>query len=288
MRLANFKKDGALQAGIVTSEEVIPLANVAPDLPTTVEGLIVAGDDAKTRLRAIELSDAPRLDLFSVELASPILRPGKFLALGMNYRRHVEEAIQLGITPAKYQYWFNKQITCINGPYGHIVKPDVSDTLDHEVELAFVIGRRAKNVKAAQALSYIAGYTICNDVSVREWQNHTPTFTMGKSFDSHGPLGPWLVMAEEIQDPQSLGLRCLVNGEVRQHSNTSDMVYSCADMIQYLSTAFTLEPGDVIATGTPEGVGVAKNPPVFLKVGDVVRCEIDGIGFIENEVIAET
>lgn len=158
--------------------------------------------------------------------------------------------------------------------------------LDYEVELGVVIGRPAKGVKAADALDHIFGYVVANDVSARDWQRHTPTFTIGKSFDTHGPIGPWLVTADEIADPQNLDLRCLVNGQVRQENNTANMIYSIAEQIEYLSTAFTLEPGDLIATGTPEGVGAALEPPVFLQPGDVVRCEVEGIGAIENRVIA--
>jgi 2-keto-4-pentenoate hydratase/2-oxohepta-3-ene-1,7-dioic acid hydratase in catechol pathway len=148
-----------------------------------------------------------------------------------------------------------------------------------------VIGAKAKGVKAADALSHVFGYLVANDVSARDWQKHSPTFTMGKSFDTHGPIGPWIVTADEIPDPQNLPLRSFVNGELRQESNTSNMSFSVAEQIEYLSTAFTLEPGDLIATGTPEGVGMAMDPPQFLKPGDVVRCEIDGIGAIENKVI---
>jgi 2-keto-4-pentenoate hydratase/2-oxohepta-3-ene-1,7-dioic acid hydratase in catechol pathway len=162
----------------------------------------------------------------------------------------------------------------------------VTEKLDYEVELGVVIGRAAKSVSADRAPGHIFGYLVVNDISARDWQFHSPTFTMGKSFDSHGPIGPWIVTADELGDPQQLDLRCFVNGELRQSSNTSQMIYSIAQQIEYLSTAFTLEPGDLIATGTPEGVGVGMTPPQFLKAGDVVRCEVDRIGAIENQVAA--
>ncbi|MDB5686047.1 MAG: 5-carboxymethyl-2-hydroxymuconate isomerase, partial [Rhizorhabdus sp.] len=181
------------------------------------------------------------------------------------------------------QFWFNKQTTCLAGPFD-VIEPGVSEKLDYEVELVAVIGKNTKGVSPADALSYVFGYTVGNDVSARDWQFHSPTFTMGKSFDTHGPIGPWIVTADEIPDPQALPLRCLVNGETRQENNTSEMIHSVANQISYLSTAFTLEPGDLIATGTPEGVGVGRVPQVFLQPGDVVRCEIDGIGAIENKV----
>src|SRR3546814_857656 len=205
----------------------------------------------------------------------------------MNYRKHVEEGAKLGIAEPGKQLWFNKQTTSITGPYDGIVKPDVSDQIDYEAELGVVIGKAAKHVAAADAHTHIFGYFVANDVSTRDWQFHTSTFTMGKSFDSHGPTGPWIVTADEISDPHALDVRCLVNGELRQSSNTGMMLANIFEQIEYLSTAFTLEPGDLIATGTPEGVGIAMDPPTFLKVGDVVRCEIDGIGAIENDVIAE-
>ena len=159
-----------------------------------------------------------------------------------------------------------------------------TEKLDYEVELAAVIGAPAKRVSEAEAKDHVFGYTVANDVSARDWQFHTPTFTMGKSFDTHGPIGPWIVTADELDDPHALNLRCYVNGDLRQSSNTGLMVNDLWKQIAYLSTAFTLETGDLIATGTPEGVGVGREPPVFLKPGDVVRCEIDGIGAIQNRV----
>jgi 2-keto-4-pentenoate hydratase/2-oxohepta-3-ene-1,7-dioic acid hydratase in catechol pathway len=183
-----------------------------------------------------------------------------------------------------YQFWFNKQTTCIAGPFDDI-DPGVTEKLDYEVELCAVIGHAAKRVTEAEAPHHVFGYMVANDVSARDWQLHSPTFTMGKSFDTHGPVGPWIVTADEIPDPHALPLRCRVNGEIRQDSDTSQMVHSLWAQIAYLSTAFTLEPGDLLATGTPHGVGAAMTPPVWLKPGDVVRCEIDGIGAIENRVV---
>jgi 2-keto-4-pentenoate hydratase/2-oxohepta-3-ene-1,7-dioic acid hydratase in catechol pathway len=147
-----------------------------------------------------------------------------------------------------------------------------------------VIGAKAKSVGRDKAAAHIFGYTVANDVSARDWQQHSPTFTMGKSFDTHGPIGPWIVTADEIADPHGLAIRCSVNGEIRQQADTGDLIHDVWDQIAYLSTAFTLEPGDLIATGTPSGVGIGMQPPQFLKRGDIVRCEIDGIGAIENRV----
>jgi 2-keto-4-pentenoate hydratase/2-oxohepta-3-ene-1,7-dioic acid hydratase in catechol pathway len=225
----------------------------------------------------------PQHALEDVRLLAPVPRPGKYLAIGLNYKKHADEARRLGMAVPEHQVWFNKQTTCISGPYDEI-DPGVSEKLDYEAELGLVIGARAKGVGREDALGHVFGYFVANDVSARDWQMHSPTFTMGKSFDTHGPIGPWIVTADEIPEPQNLELRCYVNGELRQATNTSDMVHDIASQINYLSTAFTLEPGDLIATGTPSGVGVAMNPPVFLQPGDVVRCEIDGVGVIENRV----
>ena len=149
-----------------------------------------------------------------------------------------------------------------------------------------MIGRFAKRVSETDAASYVFGYLVANDVSARDWQFHTPTFTMGKSFDTHGPIGPWIVTADEIADPHNLRVRTWVNGELRQDNTTANMIHNLWEQIAYLSTAFTLDSGDLLATGTPEGVGVAMDPPVFLKPGDIVRCEVEGIGAIENGVVA--
>jgi 2-keto-4-pentenoate hydratase/2-oxohepta-3-ene-1,7-dioic acid hydratase in catechol pathway len=186
-----------------------------------------------------------------------------------------------------HQTWFNKQVTCVNGPYDDIHLPRVSATLDYEGELAMVIGRRGRHIKASAAKEFIAGFTICNDVSVREWQLRASTHTLGKSFDTHGPLGPWIVTLDELRDPHDLSLRTLVNGELRQNANTSELLWRFGDMLEELSTSFTLEPGDILSTGSPAGVGGAQQPPVYLKAGDVVRVEIEGIGHIENRVVPE-
>jgi 2-keto-4-pentenoate hydratase/2-oxohepta-3-ene-1,7-dioic acid hydratase in catechol pathway len=164
--------------------------------------------------------------------------------------------------------------------------PSVSDKLDYEAELGVVIGMRCRHVSREQARLVIAGYTVCNDVSVRDWQSRAQTMTLGKSFDTHGPIGPWIVTDDEVPDPHALRLRAFVNGEVRQDSNTADMIYDIYEQIAYLSMVMTLEPGDVLATGTPAGVGVGMVPPCFLKLGDVVRIEVEGVGAIENKVIA--
>ena len=288
MRLVRYSRKGATELGVLEADDpsqIVSLSAIAQDYPTMLS-IINAGPAALHQVRAAELRRADCLALDSIKLLAPIERPGKFLAIGMNYQKHIEEAKRLGITPPANQFWFNKQTSCIAGPYDDI-DPGVSERLDYEVELGVVIGRSAKHVSEADAREHVFGYLVVNDVSARDWQQHSPTFTVGKSFDTHGPIGPCIVTADEIKDPHKLALRCLVNGQVRQDATTSDMAYSVWQQVAYLSTAFTLDPGDLIATGTPAGVGVGMQPPRFLQPGDVVRCEIDGIGAIENRVKVE-
>ncbi len=283
MRFVRFEQDGA-RIGAVKAGGVIDL--VAAGSPwQTIREIAAAGDDALRELGVLVDGRTPERMLDDLRLLAPIERPGKYLAIGMNYAKHLEEADRLGLARAKHQTWFNKQTTCIAGPYDEI-DPGVTEKLDYEVELGAVIGKPAKSVSEADAPAHVFGYFVANDVSARDWQFHTPTFTMGKSFDTHGPIGPWIVTADEVADPHALDLRAYVNGELRQSNNTGGMINNLWAQIAYLSTAFTLETGDLIATGTPEGVGVGMEPPVFLQPGDVVRCEIDGIGAIENRVAA--
>lgn len=281
MKLLRFKQDdGMAHLGVAVGERIVALDCLG--FPTMLN-LIESGSEGLARVRAHIASASAKLALAETALLAPIEKPGKYLAIGMNYTKHLAEADKLGVPRAGYQVWFNKQTTCLVGPYDQI-DPGVTEKLDYEIELGVVIGRRAKGVSEADASKFVFGYFVANDVSARDWQFHSPTFTMGKSFDTHGPIGPWIVTADEITNPHALGLRTYVNGELRQESNTSLMRASVWQQIAYLTTAFTLEPGDLIATGTPEGVGVSRTPPVFLRRGDVVRCEIDGIGAIENRV----
>jgi 2-keto-4-pentenoate hydratase/2-oxohepta-3-ene-1,7-dioic acid hydratase in catechol pathway len=227
---------------------------------------------------------ARRVPLADVRLLAPIPHPPKFLAIGLNYADHIAEA---GMQAPDFPVFFNKQTTCVTGPGDPIHVPRVSALVDYEGELGIVIGRRCRHVPASRAHEVIAGYTIVNDVTVRDWQFKAPTMTIGKSFDTHGPTGPWVVTADEIPDPQDLRIRTWVNEQLLQDASTKEMIFDCAQQIETLSTAFTLEPGDLIATGTPAGVGIVRKPPVFLQPGDSVRIEIDGIGTLENPVIAE-
>ena len=284
MKLATFSHGGTTRVGVVDGEEVVDLAAAGPDLPSEMTALLAAGDDALLKVRNLALGGAGRIPLADVRLEAPVLRPPEFLAIGLNYADHIEES---GMEKPGFPMFFNKQSSCVTGPAGAIHLPRVSAALDYEGELGFVIGRRARHVPAERALEFIAGFLVVDDVSVRDWQFKAPTMTLGKSFDTHGPIGPWIVTPDEVGDPHALDLRTWVNGELRQESNTRHLVFNCFEQLETLSTVCTLEPGTVVATGTPGGVGVAAKPPVFLVAGDVVRIEISGIGEIENTVIAE-
>ena len=284
MKLCTFLRDGVPLAGVVTNDGIVDLSESAPELPAEMTALLAAGEPALRRAAAAASAARARIALDSVRLAPPILRPPKFLAVGLNYADHVAEA---GLERPKLPTVFNKQSTCVAGPTDPVHMPRVSSALDYEGELGFVVGRRCRHVPREHAHEVIAGYLVVNDVSVRDWQLRIPTWTMGKSFDTHGPIGPWITTADEVGDPHALRLRTWVNGELRQDSSTKNLIFDCFAIVEHLSTAFTLEPGDVVATGTPGGVGIVMKPPKLLAVGDVVRVEIEGLGTLENRVVAE-
>ncbi len=284
MKLATFTQDGATRIGVVTGDGIIDLAAAAPDLPRDMVAFLAAGPAARDAARQASARARSRLPLAGVRLEAPVPRPPKFLAIGLNYADHVQES---GMEAPAVPVFFNKQSTCVVGPADPIHLPRVSPLLDYEGELGFVIGRRCRHVPRDRAHEVIAGYMVVNDVSVRDWQLRTPTMTMGKSFDTHGPTGPWLVTGDELGDPHGLELRTWVNGELRQHSSTRQLIFDCFAQVEHLTTAFTLEPGDIVTTGTPVGVGGAMHPPRFLQAGDVVRVEVERLGSIENTVIDE-
>jgi 2-keto-4-pentenoate hydratase/2-oxohepta-3-ene-1,7-dioic acid hydratase in catechol pathway len=283
MKLLRFDDGGTARLGVVKGDKIVPLGTLSDEYPTMLS-VIQGGAHALGKIRSVAEDEDAALPLADARLLAPIERPGKYMAIGMNYRKHIEEAVRHGVTPPANQFWFNKQTSCLAGPYDPI-DPGVTEKLDYEAELCAVIGTAAKGVTRGNAPAHVFGYTVANDVSARDWQQHSPTFTVAKSFDTYGPIGPWIVTADEIPDPHALAIRCLVNGELRQDANTGEMVYDLWDQISYLSTAFTLEPGDLLATGTPSGVGAGMQPQSFLKSGDAVRVEIDGIGAIENRVL---
>jgi 2-keto-4-pentenoate hydratase/2-oxohepta-3-ene-1,7-dioic acid hydratase in catechol pathway len=278
MKLCRFvSDDGAPAMGIVEDGEVVvlPGGDLSPE-PAAALGEIGLEESAE---------GAPRLSLADVRLLAPVM-PRKYLGIALNYADHIAE---MGMEAPEVPVFFNKQVTCVVGPGADIHMPKVSTFLDYEAELAIVIGKRCRHVPVERAHEVIAGYTCANDVSVRDWQGKAQTMTIGKSFDTHGPLGPWLVTADELGDPNDLAIRCTVNDESRQDARTSEMVFDCFQQVAHLSEAFTLEPGDVIATGTPSGVGLGRQPVSenLLHVGDTVRVEIEGIGELVNAVVEE-
>ena len=282
MKIATFTHRGAQRVGIVDGAEVCDVS-AGGGVPRDVIDLLAGGAAALDALRKAAAT-APRLPLADVHLDAPVPRPRKFLAIGLNYAEHAAEA---GRGEPAFPIFFNKQTSCVTGPYDPIHRPRVSQALDYEGELAFVIGRRCRHVPEERAHEVIAGYLICHDVSVRDWQFKAQTMTLGKSFDTHGPLGPWLTTPDEVGDPHDLELSTYVNGERRQHARTSQLITDCFAQVALLSTVFTLEPGDVVSTGTPAGVAGAMKPPRWLVPGDVVRIEIEKLGHLENRVIEE-
>jgi 2-keto-4-pentenoate hydratase/2-oxohepta-3-ene-1,7-dioic acid hydratase in catechol pathway len=284
MKLASFELGGESRVGIVSGDELIDLVQAAPDLPRDMVGVIAAWAGIEDRLRALVRTAKPHFEIAGVHLLAPVPKPQKILAIGLNYADHVAET---GREPPREQMWFPKLVNAVNGPCDPIQLPKASAQVDYEAELVVVIGKRCRHVSKEDAPGVVFGYCAGNDVSVRDWQFRTPQYMLGKSFDTHAPFGPWIVTADEIGDPHGLGIRTLVNGEIRQSSNTKHLIFNVFDQIAHVSQALTLEAGDVIFTGTPGGVGLAMKPPCFLKAGDVVRVEIDRIGALEAEIVPE-
>ena len=284
MKLITFTESSRTRIGLLQGEQIVDLSQTAPALPDDMLTLLEAGDTALQEA-AKHADAATHFAAADVVIEAPIRRPPKILAIGLNYQAHAKES---NMDIPKYPVVFTKQATSANGPYAPIHSPQETKMLDYEGELGMVIGKRCRRVSKDDASKVIAGFCVLNDVSVREWQflSTPPQFTMGKSWDTHNPFGPAIVTADEV-DPHHLMLRTFVNGELRQETNTDDLIFNCYDIIEFLSTAFTLEPGDIIATGTPSGVGAAMQPQATLQIGDTVKVEIEGLGFIENEVIAE-
>ncbi len=283
MKLISFYYQNSTRIGAVINEHVVD-ACADSRLPHTMMEFLAAGDDALQRMNALIDSEHHRIPLAEIKWLAPIPRPGKFLGITLNYADHIAET---GRDKPEYPTFFTKQSTCVIAHGEAIHRPIVSEKVDYEGELAFVIGQRCHHVPLHKAHEVIAGYTIVNDVSVRDWQIRSPTFTLGKSFDTHGPMGPWIVTADDIEDPHHLELATWVDNQQRQHSNTKHMIFNCFEMVAYLSQAMTLEPGDVISTGTPAGVGVKMKPRGYLLPGQTVKIEIEGIGSLSNPVIEE-
>jgi 2-keto-4-pentenoate hydratase/2-oxohepta-3-ene-1,7-dioic acid hydratase in catechol pathway len=284
MRLVSFRGAGELRVGVLLDTEIADLGSTSTEWGRDMLAFLAGGEAALDAAAQAVDSGEHRLPLDSVTIEAPVPKPGKLLAVGLNYADHIAET---GRQAPELPTFFNKQTTCVNRPGGPIHIPRASSSVDYEGELAFVVGRRCRHVRRDEAHRVIAGYTILDDVSVRDWQARAPTMILGKGWDTHGPMGPCLVTADELGDPHALDLRTWVNDELRQSSNTRHLIFDCFMLVETLSTMCTLEPGDVVSTGTPSGVGVAMRPPRYLQAGDVVRIEIDGVGVLENPVVDE-
>lgn len=287
MRLVTYHDGVARRIGAIREHAVVDLSALAPDMLTFIEGGAVLLDQAREILVTTDETDL--VPLSSIDLLAPIPYPRKnIVCLGMNYAAHAIEGARARGLPEKvpeHPVFFTKPPTAINHPGGSFpYDAAVSAEIDWEVELAFVIGRRGKNISRDEAMSYVYGYTIMNDMSARDLQKQHKQFYKGKSLDGSAPLGPWIVTANEIPDPYTLGLRLRVNGELRQHDSTQHMIFKIPEIIAVLSLGATLEPGDIVATGTPSGVGLGMQPPHYLAPGDIVEAEIDCIGVLMTRI----
>ena len=290
MKLVTFLHESIEKIGAVVDDQIIDFST--SHLPKSMIEFIELGDDGINQANALIAKNDSKISINDVKLMAPIPKPNKILGVGLNYKAHKEEAAKaaadlLGKPQEKYPTIFNKQNSSVVGPYDDMHKPDASDFFDYEGELGFVIGKQCRHVPYDKASSVIYGYTVVNDATIRDWQMRGPpmTMTMGKSWDTHCPFGPYLVTSDEVGNPHQLKLETHVNGELRQSASTDGLIHDCFTVVEYLSTAFTLEPGDLIATGTPEGVAATSRN--WLKVDDVVKVTIEKLGFIENKVIAE-
>jgi 2-keto-4-pentenoate hydratase/2-oxohepta-3-ene-1,7-dioic acid hydratase in catechol pathway len=283
MKLAAYSVGGDRRIGAVTSSGIVSLSD-HDSIPADMLELIERWPELEGRARAIVENAATGLPLGEVQLHAPVAKPSKVMAIGLNYADHVAES---GLEAPTKQLWFSKQVNTVNGPYDGVEIPKASQQIDYEVELVAVIGKRGRHISVEDAPAHVFGYCVGNDVSVRDWQLATPQWVLGKSFDTHAPIGPFVTTSDEIGDPHRLAIRSIINGETRQSSNTRHLVFNVWEQIAHLSEAMTLEPGDLIFTGTPGGVGLAMKPPTFLVAGDIVRCEIEELGAIENVMVAE-
>jgi 2-keto-4-pentenoate hydratase/2-oxohepta-3-ene-1,7-dioic acid hydratase in catechol pathway len=274
MKLATYSHGGTAALGVVQGDRVHPISGLPDNEMATLAGRF---DEFRPQVEAA--LKVPGLPLSEVRLLPPVTRPNKIMAIGLNYADHIRES---SMAWPEQQTWFCKQISALSGPYDPIEVPKVSTALDYEAELVAVIGKGGRHISKEDAPKHVFGYCVGNDVSVRDWQLATSQWVLGKSFDTHAPIGPWITTADEIGDPHRLDIRCFVNGELRQNSNTRELVFNVWDQISRLSGAMTLKSGDLIFTGTPSGVGGAMKPPKHLKHGDKVRVEIAELGAIEN------
>jgi len=285
MKLLIFDLHGRTRVGLHCKEEIVDLTEALSVNAHELAAFIGMGIEARSLAEGAYKRGTHRIDLGSVRIRSPILQADKILGVGMNYGGFVAAARQLGMSIPPHRLWFYRPCTCLAGPYDDVWLPRGASDLDYEIELAVVIGRVCRYVSVEDAPEVIAGFTIGNDLTLRN--SVLKSHVLGKSFETHTPLGPWIVTPDEVGDPHRLDLRTWVNGKLRQESSTADMIANCYELIADVSQACTLLPGDVILTGTPEGSGVFQQPMAALVAGDVVKMEIAGIGVIENRIVDE-
>lgn len=285
MRLVTFEADGKTRPGVLTeSNGIFDLS--AAGFESMLDVIEAAAQDPKKIQSLVDASTPDTAySIGTVKLLAPIPKPRKLICVGLNYRDH---ALETGSEIPNVPTIFNKFATAVIGPGDQIVLPKVSKKPDYEAEFAFVIGKGGRHIKAEDWKNHVFGYTIVNDVTGRDYQRATTQWLMGKTFDTFAPMGPWIVTADSIQDPHNLDISLEINGETLQNSNTRELIFKIPDLLVFLSSVFTLEPGDIISTGTPSGVGVARNPPRFLQPGDDVVVKIPAIGELRNPVVAET
>jgi 2-keto-4-pentenoate hydratase/2-oxohepta-3-ene-1,7-dioic acid hydratase in catechol pathway len=280
MHFVTFELDGKARPGLITGQEVVDLSEQGfNSLLEVIEGI------AERRIDPAKLVPSVRSHkLAAVRLKAPIPKPRKFICVGLNYLDHAKES---GVEIPEVPTIFSKFATTVIGPGDPIVLPKVSQAPDYEGEFAVIIGRGGRHIKADDWRDHVFGYTVVNDVSARDFQRATSQWLMGKTFDTFGPMGPWIVTADELPDPHNVNIRTEINGEVLQDSNTCQLIFKIPQLLAFLSSVFTLEPGDVLSTGTPSGVGFARTPPRWLKPGDDVVVKIAGVGELRNPVVAE-
>ena len=288
MKLVTYVKDGEYMPGAIVKREgrevIVDLLAADASLPASIRALLEAGPPALQKAEAAAEEATGYLELSAIKLAAPIPNPDKILCIGLNYADHAAES---GQPLPDYPIVFSKYSNTVIGSGDAIMLPKVTDQVDYEAELGFVIGKRARHVSEADALEYVAGYLNVNDVSARDYQTRTSQWTMGKSFDTFAPMGPALVTADELPDPHNLAIRLWIGADTLQDSSTSQLIFSVPQLLADISQVMTLQPGDIVSTGTPPGVGAARRPPRWLKPGETVNMEIEGLGVLSNPVVAE-
>jgi 2-keto-4-pentenoate hydratase/2-oxohepta-3-ene-1,7-dioic acid hydratase in catechol pathway len=285
MRLATIETWAGPRAALQRDDYFIDVHATDPNLPPTMVQILEGGPELLQAVGQVgERSEAIQYEAAKVKLHAPVHDPRKIVCIGLNYKDHAAES---GAAIPREPILFSKYATALIGHGEPIVLPPVSQEVDYEAELVVIIGKRGRNIAASRAIEFVAGYAVGHDVSARDWQlkKDGKQWMVGKTFDTFAPVGPVLVTADEVPDPHGLGIRLRLNGQTMQNSSTKQLIFGVGDLVAYLSQVFTLEPGDLIFTGTPPGVGFAKKPPIFLKGGDVVEIEIDGLGLLRNPVV---